>query len=164
MVNNINNAWKNLINSPIYQYLPDKDKQDIQWLKTINPKLFEGQPKIEPVKTELQTTTELAQKKALQANLYGGLGYDIYQKFVKYGLAPEGLEKLNWLGRMRVGATYPLQKVLSIAMAFPRAWSATQTEMVRQVGVEEAKKYGFLYKPPVEKGVPVSLKETLKQE
>jgi len=53
-------------------------------------------------------------------------------------------------------------KLFAALNAFPKAEASIQTETARQIGVEEAKKYGFLYKPPVEKGVPINLKETLK--
>lgn len=130
---------------PIKQYsLSARDKQTISTLRKYAPGLFkETEPYIKP-KTPFEETKELAQKKALQGEVYGALEKGAFGKLTDLGIVPE-IPKTIW-GKLAMPFTYPLQKVFSVAMAFPRAWSAMYTEQARQMGTEEAKKLGFVYK------------------
>ncbi|NQT66813.1 MAG: hypothetical protein HQ569_04485, partial [Actinobacteria bacterium] len=134
------NSFKNLIESSIYKYLPDKDKQDIQWLRTINPKLFEEQ-----VPTKI--TTPESQKRETS--------YGEYKTFGEQ--AGVDTEKIEAEKDKRGFWT----KLFAAVNTAPRAMSAMSAEQGRQIGADEFKKYGFLYKPPLEKGKTYTAREYL---
>ena len=147
---------------PVKKYsLPERDKQTISTLKKYAPSLFKkAEPYVKP-KTPTQTAMAQAQTAAVRGEVSGVVEEGTLDKLIKYGIVPDMRNKNFW-GRLRAGAAFPLQKLMGALMTPERTVSATDTEIARQIGAEEFKKYSFLHQPPVEKGVPVNLKETLK--
>ena len=148
---------------PVKQYsLSARDKQTLAMLRKYAPSLFKKVEQPQFAKTPTQTAMAQAQTKAVQGEVYGAVEEGAYDKLVKYGIIPEMRNK-TWWERQKAGMAYPWSKIMSIMMAFPRAKSAMETEQARQMGIEEARKIGFLYRMqhPLPEKKTASFKEFL---
>ena len=149
---------------PVKNYsLSARDKQTLATLKKYAPSLFKEVQPIQAPKTPVQTATEQAQGKAVQANVSGALGNETYQKFIDYGIVPD-IRNKNWKGRIGAAVSFPLNKIISGFMAFPRAESAVASE-AGKYSKEEQKRISELPKLDYQKlkytdwGTPIIPKE-----
>ena len=160
---------KTILDNPLYEKkVSSKAKKFMALLETAYPEISIKPEEIKVEIPEWEKTKELAIKKGYQAELTGITKPEsTYGTLVQKGLLPEFRDKTFW-GKVKESFKFPLLKLMSGAMAFPRAEAAMQAEQVKQTGVEEFQKRGFF--GPIEtqkkyaeeqqkKGQPVDLKK-----
>lgn len=139
------------VNDPVKNYsLSTKDKQTLATLKKYSPSLFKEAVPPQYPKTPAQTTMAQAQNKAIQAETAGVAPQGTAAWLEREGFVPKDYYKKNVWGKMGASLAYPLQKVFSAGMAFPRAESAMLAETAKRAGTAEKLLPGYKPELPTE--------------
>jgi len=134
-MNNTFKFLKDLKKSPYYPFLSSDVKSAINLIEDLFPEKKAETPEVE--KTDLEKAEELARKKAIQADVSGISTGNVYDFLEKYGFLPKDWAKKNIWGRLQSSVTFPLQKIMSAGMAFPRALSTFAVEQTKALSREK---------------------------